>query len=298
MARADDYPATFTHVIVAGSGYAGKRISAAFASNGKTVIALTRSSVVHQRGICEVNIDLDQLDCESIAVDKRWLAYYLVPPNPQQSEDARIRNFLRSALNGKPGKLILISTTGVYGNCGGRWVNEQTAVNPQTDRAKRRADVEQYAQQWARQANADLAVLRVAGIYGPKRVVLERIRQGLKLPPRSESGYSNRIHIDDLVDICIAAANPQVSGIYNVSDGMPLRMIDFMNLAAEIWGLPPVQETSDAKSLGALSETMKDYLRESRKIDNTKVLRDTGIKLRYSDPRAGLAACRRDSTEP
>ncbi len=289
LLMADNIP--FTNVIVAGAGYVGKRIAQAYREKGKSVLTLTRNSSQGAKEIPEVNIDLDKPVVDSIRVDRQSLVYYLVPPNPQASEDRRIRHFVGSALNAKPGKFVLISTTGVYGNCNGRWVNEQFPINPQTNRAKRRAYVEGFTQQWAKQNALELVVLRVAGIYGPDRVPVERIAKGLTLPPRSDIGFSNRIHVDDLVEICMAASKPAVSGIYNAADGIPLRMIDYMNLVAEIWGLPRVKETSDSDRLNALSESMKQYLRESRKIDNSKILQHADMHLRYRDLRVGLAAC-------
>ena len=173
----------------------------------------------------------------------------------------RIRRFLGQVLAIAPIRLVLISTTGVYGDsCEGAWVTEDTPVNPQTDRAKRRHDAETFAQDWATRNGVELVILRVPAIYlcRPGRVPVNRIRQGLTLPPASENGYTNRIHVDDLAAVCVAASSPSVqSGIFNVSDGCPLRMIDYMNLVADVWGLPSVNESLDSKSLEQLSPAMQ-----------------------------------------
>ena len=278
--------------VIAGAGYVGKRLGTALESQCSTIVSLSRVSEHDQKMRLHRHIDLDHPDAETVSSDGSSIVFYLVPPNPDRETDCRIRNFLEHVLTNPPEKLILISTTGVYGDCNGRWVNENEPVNPQTERAKRRLDVEEFSQTWASRCGVELVILRVPGIYGPGRVPVQRIQRGLKYPPRSEVGYSNRIHVDDLVAICVeASARPGVDGIFNVSDGCPLRIIDYMNLVAELWNLPPVEETPACVAFEQMSSVMKSYIRESRKIDNTKLLHELKYKLRYPNPREGLKSC-------
>ncbi len=276
--------------IVAGAGYVGRRLKVALASQDRNVMSISRTSIPASDASSHLRIDLDKPGSAKIDSDALTTVIYLIPP--QDAVDCRIRNFLQQVLTLPPGKLVLISTTGVYGHCDGRWIDESAPVNPQTERAKRRVDVEKFAQQWTAANEAQLAILRVPGIYGPSRIPIERLRKGLTLPQRSKVGYSNRIHVDDLVGICIAAADSNRSGIFNVSDGMPLRMTDYMNLVAELWDLPPVKETDDPAESGGISDVMKSYIRESRKIDNRKMLAELDIELAYPNPRDGLLSCR------
>ena len=133
-----------------------------------------------------------------------------------------------------------------------------------------------------------LAIFRVAGIYGPGRVPVERLRQGIALPKIQPDGYSNRIHVDDLVSACVAGLVGDETGIFNVSDGHPMRYSDYFNLVAEIWNLPGVAELGTDEVDESLSPTMRSYLNESRKIDNQKLLDAFELELRHPHPRLGL----------
>ena len=279
-------------VLIAGAGYTGTRIADVLHQAGTTVCVSTRASSFALPGIVHHVIDFDSDGVGSIAVERETTVIYLVPPDSQSETDTRIRQFFERVLNGSPDRLILISTTGVYGDCDGRWVDETSPLNPQTARARRRADMEQFATTWARRNEVQLVILRVAGIYGPGRIPVERVAKGLVFPPRSQTGYSNRIHVDDLVRVCVAFVQSNSSGTFNVADGNPTRMIDYMNLIADLWNLPKVIETSDPERLQHISPMMMEFLTESRKIDNKKLLNTLKSQLCYCDLRAGLESCR------
>ena len=282
----------YKSVVVAGCGYTGRRLIVDQALRTKRTVAITNHSTIELPQVESFQIDLDHDSSCCISLDRDTVVFYLVPPPSKGSIDTRIRRFLGQVLATAPVRLVLISTTGVYGDCEGAWVTEDSPVNPQTHRAKRRHDAETFAQDWATRNGVELVVLRVPAIYGPGRVPVNRIRQGLTLPPASENGYTNRIHVDDLAAVCVAASSPSVqSGIFNVSDGCPLRMIDYLNLVADVWGLPSVNESLDSNSLEQLSPAMVEYLRESRKIDNRRMLQELSIELTYSNLRKGLEAC-------
>jgi nucleoside-diphosphate-sugar epimerase len=132
----------------------------------------------------------------------------------------------------------------------------------------------------------------VAGIYGPGRLPLERIRRGLPLVCEEEAPYSNRIHADDLVDTCVAAMERGRSGaVYNVCDGNPTTMTDYFFRVADATGLarPPVLSLEDAE--GALSAGMMSYMRESRRLSNRRLREELGVVLAYPDLAAGLPSC-------
>lgn len=134
-------------------------------------------------------------------------------------------------------------------------------------------------------------ILRVAGIYGPGRLPIERIGRGLPLVREAEAPFSNRIHIDDLVQACIAAMERGNDGeVYNVCDGSPTTMTDYFFQVADAVGLPrppviPIAEMDDQLSAG-----MRSYMSESRRLDNRKLREELGVKLAYPTLEAGLAA--------
>jgi nucleoside-diphosphate-sugar epimerase len=193
---------------------------------------------------------------------------------------------------GDPQRLVYLSTTGVYGDCGGRWIDESCTLQPQAARARRRVDAEQALTDWSRHTGRELVVLRVAGIYGPGKLPLERIRQGLSMVRESEAPYTNRIHADDLVSVCTAAMSVGRNGaVYNTSDGHPSSMTDYFRRVADLAGLPRPREIPLASARAQLSPGMLSYLRESRRLSNRKMLEELGVTLRYPSLAEGLPAC-------
>ncbi|MDE0309833.1 MAG: NAD-dependent epimerase/dehydratase family protein [Acidiferrobacterales bacterium] len=296
MNRTDISQSVSSPVVIAGCGYTGTRIAANSVSDGTTVIALTASTRVPVQGVESLQCDLDLPQSKDVSAGDGACVIYLVPPPPEGTKDTRIRNFLSNTLAEVPRKFVLISTTGVYGDARGDWVCEDDPVNPQTDRARRRLDSELVVTDWARQNSVDVVILRVGAIYGPGRVPVERLRRGVTLPPAGSSGFLNRVHVDDLTDVCMAAMSSDAEGIFNVTDGQPLRMIEYMNLVAEIFDLPRVIESSSPSVPELHSNSLRQYLSESRKVNNSRMLDELSVNLRYPTARQGLEASFREMT--
>jgi nucleoside-diphosphate-sugar epimerase len=202
-----------------------------------------------------------------------------------------LRRFL-DALDGNTNmRLVLISTTGVYGDCAGRWIDESEPPRPATDRTRRRLDAECSAQCWGCRTGVPVIVLRVPGIYGPGRLPIERLRRGMLVPAAARSPFTNRIHVDDLVSVCVAAAEKGTPGsVFNVTDGSPERMTDYFMKVAAITGVAPPQVTSLTEAQRVASPALSAYFAESRRIRNAKLRTELGIELRYPNLDAGLAA--------
>jgi nucleoside-diphosphate-sugar epimerase len=171
-------------------------------------------------------------------------------------------------------------------------VDEDRPARPEADRALRRWDAEQTLQCLRASAATTLVILRVAGIYGPGRLPLERIRAGLPLVRPEEAPWSNRIHADDLVSTCVAAMDYGADGaIYNACDGNPSTMTDYFFQVADAAGLPrpPVVPLGEAE--GQLSAGMLSYMRESRRLSNRRLVKELGVKLRDPTLAQGLPSC-------
>ena len=282
----------FGQVLIVGCGYTGRRLAAHFCNNGVETfgVSRSRSSFQHDK-FSNVVTDLDKSVLEVPVRSDGMLIYYLVPPPNSGVEDLRLERFLKNAVFGTPRKFVLVSTTGVYGDCRGAWIDESTAANPRTDRARRRMDAERRCTDWCARRGVSLTVLRVAAIYGPDRVPVERIQQGIRVPTDEVCGYTNRIHVDDLVAVCVAVSSLSAGEIYNVSDGHPMRMTEYFRLVAELWGLTPPEVVEGPISQLGHGSVMQQYLTESRKIDNQAMLRDLGVSLAYQDVRKGLMHC-------
>jgi nucleoside-diphosphate-sugar epimerase len=262
----------------------------------QAVIGIVRSDqslhTCNDRGIDCIRLDLDQLEAVNqydMDVEQHSILY-LAPPPRQGERDTRLQNFLQALGPQRPKKIVLISTTGVYGDCEGRWVDESTPLNPQVDRAKRRLDAEQQLQSWCQQRQLSWVILRVPGIYGPGKLPLQRISSGEPIVRQEDSPYSNRIHAYDLASICIQAVMDEaITGIYNCADGHPSTMYDYFMKVAQATGLPAPEAISLQQARTRLSAGMLSYMAESRRIGNEKLRRDFKLELRYPDITAGLA---------
>ncbi len=215
----------------------------------------------------------------------RYNVVYTAPPT-----DADLEKTL-AQMDPPPQRLVYISTTGVYGDCGARLVNETAAPAPATDRAKRRVAAEETLLGWSLQKAFDLIVLRVPGIYGPERLGIERIKSATPVLIEEDANPGNRIHVDDLVRCCVAALSPDVpAGIYNVGDGDARSQTWFANEVARQCGLdaPPTVTRKHAEE--TFSTDRLFFINESRRLDLRKMRDVLGIAPKYRDAAAGITA--------
>jgi nucleoside-diphosphate-sugar epimerase len=241
-------------------------------------------------GIAPVPGDLDEPESLKDLSTAGKLLFYLAPPPGGGFLDTRMRNFCKAvAVEQAPAKVVYVSTSGVYGDCGGAWVTEATPVNPQTSRARRRLDAETVLRAWGEAAAVTVVILRVTGIYGPGRLPLARLQQGHPVLREAESPPTNRIHADDLAGICLAAAERGEDGeIFNVSDGNPGTMTQYFNAAADLLGLPRPPQITMAEAQQVMTPMMLSYLTETRRMDNRRMLERLGVTLHYPDLDSGL----------
>lgn len=281
----------FDRILIIGCGDLGGRVARLWQGAGVPVIGVVRGDPsvkrLHRAGVTPIRADLDRPATLGGLNARGALVYYLAPPPRAGSRETRLANLL-AAWSGVPERWVHLSTTAVYGDCGGAWVDEGAPLRPTTDRGRRRLDGEQRLAAWAAGRDLCWTVLRVPGIYGPGRLPLARLRSGRPLPPVAESGYTNRIHVDDLAAACVAAARRGRCGAaYNISDGNPLPFTEYFRRVARACGLPPPPE-APARS-GAFGPEFLSYLRESRRIDNRRMREELGVELRYPDLDTALA---------
>jgi len=279
------------HITIAGCGYIGKLLARQLLNKNVPLTGFVSSdhslAECRDRSIpCKI-IDLDKPHQDINLSGQRVI--YLVPPPPAGKTDTRIKNFLGAIKKQPPERFILISTTGVYGDCRGEWVDESTPLNPAADRAFRRADAEKQVQHFCQHLGIPLVILRVPGIYGPGKIPLARIKSGQPVVRQEDSPFTNRIHADDLVNICERALlDTSITGIYNVSDGHPGTMYEYFTGVAAAMNLPAPPAISLAEAQQQLSQGMLSYMAESRRINNKKLLEDFATELLYPDLQAGL----------
>ena len=280
-------------IVIAGCGDIGRRIAALAAGKGAEVTGLVRSrescDALEQADIACLLADFGRPPLPSLDVTGCDLIY-LAPPPRGGATDPLIGNFL-SAMQGKPRCFLYLSTTGVYGDAEGGWIDESSPLDAQADRAMRRLDAERQVADAAHARGFDFLIIRVPGIYGPGRLPLERIRDRQPVLKAEIAPFTNRIHADDLAAVTLDLLETGESGeIYNVTDGHPSTMTDYFRKVARYAGLEPPPEIDMQTAEQELSAGMLSYLRESRKISNAKLLRTTGIELRFPTLDDGLRA--------
>ena len=282
------------NILIAGCGYVGRRLAESLEKTGISGLVRSEES---SRELAGMGITPVQCDLGRTAVGLPSTGgtdiYYLLPPPKTGVVDSFMENFLQGLEgSGPPRRIVYLGTTGVYGDCRGEWVDESTPVNPKADRALRRLDAEQQLQAWVRHQDTELVRLRVAGIYGPDKLPLQRLRAGKPMVAERHAPWTNRIHVDDLVQVLQAAMVRGRNGeVYNVTDGQPGNMAAYFNRVADFAGLPRPAAIDPSAGEQALSAGLRSYLAESRRIDNRKMLQELGVELRYPTLEQGLAAC-------
>ena len=182
-----------------------------------------------------------------------------------------------------------LSTTGVYGDRGGDWVDESAELKPVNERGHRRVRAESAWFQLRIGAQLPLHVFRVAGIYGPGRNALEQVRTGAAHRIDKPGQVFSRIHIDDLVAaLCASMARPAPGTTYNVCDNDPAAPADVTAFAAQLLGVPapPLVAIERAN----LSELARSFYDENKRVRNDRMTRDLGVTLKYPSYREGLTA--------
>ena len=281
-------------VLIVGCGDIGVRVARLLQARGATVSGLVRNAAGAERlsrfGVTPVTGDLDDPATLAGLPTAGRLLFYMAPPPGGGPLDTRMRNFCAAIGAGAaPARVVYLSTSGVYGDCGGDWVTEATPVNPQTSRARRRLDAETTLRAWGKELAVPVVILRVTGIYGPGRLPLARLQQGHPVLREEESPPTNRIHADDLAAVCLAAAAKGRDGdVFNVSDGQPGTMTQYFNAAAALLALPRPPQVTMAEARQVMTPMMLSYLTETRRMDNRLMVERLGVTLRYPDLQSGL----------
>jgi nucleoside-diphosphate-sugar epimerase len=200
---------------------------------------------------------------------------------------------LRSFAAAPPARIVYASTTGVYGDCGGEWIDETRPPAPTTDRARRRVAAENAVRRAGKSGRMRVSVLRIPGIYALDRVggdPRERLRRGLPVLRREDDVHTNHIHADDLARACIAAlTRGPPNRIVNVCDRSDLKMGDYFDLVADLAGLPRPKRIARAEAEQVLPPVSMSFMSESRRMTNRRLERELGVVLRYPTVAQGLA---------
>jgi nucleoside-diphosphate-sugar epimerase len=297
-------PARFRRerVLIVGCGDIGLRVARLLGPRTR-VLALTSSArrvpQLRSHGLTAL---VGNLDHRSELARLGGLATRVIHLAPPRSEgDAewwrdRRTGALLQALSRRviPRSLVYASTSGVYGDCAGAWVDETRPIRPQTPRAQRRADAEREVRHFGRVTGARAAILRIPGIYGADReggTPRERLQKGTPVLRPEDDVYTSHIHADDLARSVVSALwRGRAQRVYNACDDSALKMGDYFDLAADLFGLPRPARVARTIAQDQLPLMLLSFMSESRRLLNGRLKNELGVHLRYATAANGLRA--------
>jgi nucleoside-diphosphate-sugar epimerase len=284
-------------LLIIGCGDVGQRVVRvqrhvrvmALTSSPERVAALRAQGVTPVVGNLDVPASLQRLAGWATRV------LHLAPPPLQGNTDPRTLTLTRMLMRrSAPQSVVYGSTSGVYGDCAGAWVNENRMVNPITPRAQRRVDAEARVRHLGRLRSSPVraSVLRIPGIYAPDReggTPRERLLRGTPVLAREDDVFTNHIHADDLARACqLALWRGKPQRFYNVNDDSQLLMGDYFDMAAGFYALATPPRISRAQAQTELPAMQLSFMSESRRMVNTRMKRELRLQLHYSRVENGL----------
>jgi nucleoside-diphosphate-sugar epimerase len=284
-------------LLIIGCGDVGQRVVrvqrhvrvVALTSSPERVAALRAQGVTPVVGNLDVPASLQRLSGWATRV------LHLAPPPLQGNTDPRTLALTRLLMRrSAPLSVVYGSTSGVYGDCAGAWVNENRRVNPITPRAQRRVDAEARVRHLGRLRSSPVrvSVLRIPGIYAPGReggTPRDRLLRGTPVLVQADDVFTNHIHADDLARACqLALWRGKPQRVYNVNDDSQMKMGDYFDMAAGLYDLAKPPRISRAQAQTELPAMQLSFMSESRRMANTRMKRELRLQLRFADVKDGL----------
>lgn len=275
-------------LVVLGHGYSAGFLTRRLVPQGWTVIGTTRDDParVSATGATPLRWPGDEA---AIRAELARADAILISAAPDPDGDPALRDFADAIASSPTRWLGYLSTTGVYGDRGGDWVDEDTPLTPSTKRGHERVAAEAAWQALATEHSLPLHIFRLAGIYGPGRGPFEKVRNGTARRIIKEGQVFSRIHAEDIAQVLatsITAPNP--GSIYNVCDDDPAPPQDVLEHAAVLLGLPPPPAEDFATA--EMTPMARSFYAESKRVSNRRIKDELGVTLLYPDYRSGLAA--------
>jgi nucleoside-diphosphate-sugar epimerase len=285
-------------LLIVGCGDIGMRVARLLRGRWRLIGLITcaqRVEELRSAGVVPVVGNLDDAATLARLAGLAESVLHLAPPGPTGEKDMRSAHLLRAlALKNLASRIVYVSTSGVYGDCGGLRFDETRIVNPATARARRRVDAEARLRWYGRAFGVRVTLLRVPGIYAADRPgghPRERLLRGVPVLAAEDDVYTNHIHADDLARACVVALHhgrPQ--RVVHVCDDTEMKMGDYFDLAADLCCLPRPPRIARAEAAATLSPVLLSFMSESRRLDNHRLKTELRLRLRYPTVADGVVA--------
>lgn len=246
-----------------------------------------RHAALRAAGAIPITADLDRPHTLARLGRLATSILHLAPPQPEGTTDRRTRNLAAILPDGA--SLVYVSTTGVYGDCAGQWLDESHPVRPANARAMRRVDAETALRAWARRSSSRLAIVRVPGIYAANRLPVERLRKGTPALRPEDDVFTNHIHADDLAAIIVRALfHGAPNRVYHAVDDSDMKMAEYFDAVADAMRLERPPRVAREVLRAAVSPMMLSFMSESRRLRNARIKVELGMRLAYPTVRDAL----------
>ncbi len=270
-----------------GHGYSARALAERLLPEGWEIIGTTRTAEKAE-AIADTGVTPLVWPGTNIAHHLKNASALLISAAPGPDGDPVLAE-LRDEISGIASELSWVgylSTTGVYGDHGGDWVDEGTPLAPSTTRGQARVDAEA---EWQAIPNLPLHIFRLAGIYGPGRGPFAKVRAGTARRIIKKGQVFSRIHVEDIAQVLEASLRrPNPGAVYNLCDDDPAPPQDVIGYAAELLSLP--LPPAEAFETAEMSPMARSFYAESKKVRNDRIKHELGIALKYPDYRQGLKA--------
>lgn len=278
-------------LVIFGMGYTARTLVAEWPADWPRDFVVTTRSREKAEALTREGLTARVFPGDDLAADLETATHVLATAGPGPDGDPVLAE-LREALAGAAPHLDWVgylSTTGVYGDHEGGWVDEATPLTPSTERGRARVAAEEAWRRLHRDHGLPVHIFRLAGIYGPGRGPFEKVRNGTARRIVKPGQVFSRCHVEDIAQVLIASMRrPNPGAAYNVCDDDPAPPEDVIAHAAELLGLPPPPEIPfEEAELGPMAGS---FYAESKRVRNDRIKTELGVRLRYPDYRAGLAA--------
>ena len=278
-------------LLILGYGFSGRALARRMAGQGWEVFATHRDEDAAQRIRADgyAPVDLGDRTALTAALAGTRALLVTAPPGPQGCPGLNSLVGPLAEAGAFPDWTGYLSTTGVYGDRGGRWVTELSRLAAQSVEGARRVGAERDWLEVGRGMGLTVAIFRLPGIYGPGRSAFDRLREGRARRIAAPGQVFSRIHVDDLAaGLAASIARPRAGGIYNLCDDEPAPNSDVIAHAAQLLGLPPPPEIALADA--NLSPAAMRFYAESKRVSNARAKAELGWRPAYPTYREGLAA--------